>query len=123
MTEVGKLITLNLEAAKLEVGVYDSLFDCPTKITWMNTNNSWILDTLYFCQKHKICFDEPALPLTPNCYNDVSLMEAMSRMPFSPDQLRLINNCRLFWRVISLLDVTDGGGKHLLLPSMLKPVQ
>ena len=122
-TEVGRLIQVNLEAAKLEAGIYGSLFDCPIKITWLNTTHSWVINTLSFCQEHKILFDEPIPSINPNCEGDISIMEALSQLALTRAQLLRINNCRLFCRVISLSDITDGYGKHLLLSSLCKPVQ
>ena len=122
-TEVGFLIQTNLEEAKLEAGIYGSLFDSDVTVTWFNTTNSWIIETLEFCTTYHISFDEPSGSLEPNCVNDQSLMEAFASFEFNPSQLQLLNRCRLYCRVISLSDVTDGRGKHLILPSMTKPVQ
>ena len=122
-TEVGKLLQINLEAAKLEAGVYGSLFDCPLVITWMNTTHSLVLETMSFCQQFNICFDEPVPSLTPNCEGDIAIMEAISKLTLTANQLLRINNCRLYCRVVSLSDITDGAGKHLLTSHMLKPVQ
>ena len=122
-TEIGQLIQVNLEAAKLEIGVYGSIFDSPIEISWVNTTDSWIIKTQQFCQRHKICFDEPVVSLTPNCERDVSIMEALYKTALTQDQLLRINNCRLYSRVVSLSDITDGYGKNLLLADMVKPTQ
>ena len=122
-TEIGQLIQGNLEAAKLEIGVYGSIFDCSINIRWVNTTDSWILETQKFCQKHKICFDEPSSSLSPNCEGDLSIMEAMDKTDLTQDQLTRINNCRLYCRVVSLSDITDGYGKNLMLTEMERPVQ
>ena len=57
---MGKLITANLEAAKLEAGLYGSLFDSEWTVTWFNTTATWIVSTYHFCQEHGIAFDEDA---------------------------------------------------------------
>ena len=122
-TEIGYLLRLNLEAAKLEAGIYGSLFDSPVHVTWFNTTCSWIVDTLHFCQAHDICFEEPIPNLVPNCDNDQSLMEVFSSMVFTKAQLVALNRCRLYCRVVSLSDLVDGYGSHLVLDQMPKPVQ
>ena len=122
-TEVGKLMISNLEAAKLEAGIYGSLFDSSTQVSWFNTTQSLVLETLRFCRQHKICFDEPGQCLQPNCDKDSSLMASLAQMDFTKGQLKAINRCRLYHRVISVSDITDGFGIHLLFPSMQKPIQ
>ena len=122
-TEIGELIKVNLEGVKLEAGIYGSIFDTDVEITWMNTKSSYIMETQKFCQEHGICFDEPGASLQPNCHHDESLMEAFSKQAFSTEQLQTLNRCRLYCRVISLSDVSDGWGKHLLTQSMSNPVR
>ena len=122
-TEVGGLLLTNLEAAKLEAGIYGSIFDTNLKLRWTNTSHSLIFETQKFCMKYNITFNEPGHTITPNCLHDRSIMESISQLPFTNDQLKQINQCRIYCKVISLSDVTDGWGKHLLLQAMPKPVQ
>ena len=122
-TEVGQLLRVNLEAAKMEAGLYGSLFDHPIRVKWFNTTASLILETLRFCQEHNIYFSEPGWTLQPNCKHDRSIMEAMSALDLSITQLQIINRCRLYSQVISLSDISDGRGTHLLLQHMTKPTR
>ena len=49
-TPTGKLIQINLEAVKVEAGLFEPLFDNPIDITWFNTTNSWIIETYRYCK-------------------------------------------------------------------------
>ena len=122
-TEVGHLITANIEASKLEAGLYGSLFDSPMKITWFNTNHTWLLGTYEFCWKYDIAFDEPGESLQPNCKNDSALMEVFALQGYSVSQLKTLNRCRLYARVISVSDIADGSGQRLHLHPMNKPIR
>ena len=90
-TEVGKLITANLEAAKLEAGLYGSLFDSEWTVIWFNTTATWIVSTYHFCQEHGIAFDEDADSLCPNQERDQALMAVFAQHGYSTDQLKILN--------------------------------
>ena len=64
-TPVGNLIKANLEAAKVEAGLYDSLFDQDLYVTWFSTRDSWVIETYRFCRKQEIVFSEPGALLVP----------------------------------------------------------
>ena len=120
-TEVGKLIKVNLEAAKLESGLYGSLFDAEFDITWFNTTKSWVIETYKFCRTHDIAFDEAGDSLTPNCKGDQSLMALFASKDYTVRQMKILNQCRLAAQVISVSDVTDGKGGRLHLHEMTIP--
>ena len=120
-TEVGQLITVNMEAAKLEAGLYGSLFDSEMEVTWFNTTNSWIIDTYKFCRLHDIAFDEEGDSLSPNCQRDQAIMAAFSTSGYSKHQLLSLNRCRLYAQVISVSDVTNGKGTKLLFSHTKTP--
>lgn len=120
-TEVGHLIKTNIEAAKLEAGIYGSLFDSELEVTWFNTTNSWIINTYKFCREHGIAFDEDCASLGPNCQGDQSLMTSFAQAGYSAEQLLVLNRCRLYAQVISLSDLSDGKGTRLLLHSYKGP--
>ena len=119
-TQIGQLIVTNLEAAKLEAGVYGSLFDNEVHITWFNTTNSWLIGTYNFCREHEIAFDEQGASLGPSCANDRAIMEVLSQQ-YTASHLKLLNMCRLYARVTSISDIVDGSGRKLHLQNRLKP--
>ena len=112
-TPPGNLIHLNMDAVKVEAGVYWHLFDNPLEITWFNTTNSWIIETYRFCRQHSILFEEPGVILRPKCLHDEALMSIFVREGYSTERLLALNRCRLYTRVVAVSDLTDGTGTHL----------
>ena len=112
-TPTGHLLQANLEAAKLEAGVYWYLFDNPINITWFNTTASWIIKTYRYCQFQEIVFEEPGEILRPQCEGDRSLMELFVTAGYDEEELKALNRCRLYSRVISLSEMASGSGISL----------
>ena len=109
-TPTGQLIKVNLEAVKLEAGVFGYLFDNPIHITWFNTSSSWVIETYKFCRTHTILFQEPGKVLSPQCTNDRSLMEVFCSSGMPQEDLIRLNRCRLFFQVVTVSDISDGSG-------------
>ena len=109
-TPTGKLLSINLEAAKLEAGVYWYLFDNPLHITWFNTTSSWIIETYKYCRFREIAFEEPGEILRPRCHGDRALMEVFVNAGYTTEQLKGLNRCRLYSRVVSVSEMTSGTG-------------
>ena len=112
-TPTGKLLRLNLEAAKLEAGVYGHLFDNSLNVTWFNTNSSWIIETYRYCRFREIVFEEPGEILRPRCTGDRAIMEVFVNAGYTTEQLRGLNRCRLYSRVVSVSEMSSGTGTML----------
>ena len=112
--EAPSLLRSNLEVMQLEAGTSDNLFGGNAfEITWFNTTNSWIIQTLQFCRKHKIVLDIPFLKLLPQCQKDKFIMEELATAGFSKQSLIRLNRCRLYYHVVTLSDITTGQGTSL----------
>ena len=74
-----------------------------------------MIETYRFCRKNDIVFSEPGTSLLPQCQNDNTLMDEFFRAGFSRQELTTLNCCRLFCRVTSISDVTEGDGLQLSL--------
>ena len=109
-TPAGKLILLNLEAAKLEAGTFWHLFDNPVHITWFNTTSSWVIETYRYCKLKEIVFEEPGEIIRPQCEGDRALMEVFATAGYGMEELKALNRCRLYSRVVSLSEITSGTG-------------
>lgn len=46
--------------------------------------------------------------------NDVFLIDEIIKYKFSPQQLKTINSCRLYLKVLLLSDITTANGRHIL---------
>ena len=114
-TIAGNLIQANMEAVKVEAGIYGPLFDNPIEVTWFNTTNSWIIETYKYCCSNRIIFSEPGPSISPQCERDRALMEIFQTVGFSRKELMQLNRCRLYYQITSISDVTDGTGTLLSL--------
>ena len=112
-TPTGKLLISNLEAVKLEAGLYGYLFDNPVEVTWFNTTHSWVIETYKFCKTHNIVFEEPGAMVSPQCENDRALMQMFENHGYSVEELCVLNRCRLYFQVTSVSDVVDGSGTQI----------
>ena len=112
-TPAGVLMKANLEAVKIEAGLYGSLFDQDVEVTWFNTRHSLIIETYKFCIRHNIIFEEPGTSMSQNCRNDESIMAMFVGHGCSKEELIILNRCRLACRVTSISDVAEGNGMFL----------
>ena len=122
-TPSSRFLLCNLEAVKLEAGLFGYLFESKVDITWLNTPNLWVIDTLRFCQKYEITFREPGSTLGPKRVKDVSLMATFAASRFPKAMLQAVNRCRMFLQVCNLSDIctADGKGFHPNVLSHQKP--
>ena len=112
-TLTGCLLKVNLEAAKLEAGVFWYLFDNPLHITWFNTSASWIIETCKYCRFQEIVFEEPGEIIRPQCKGDRSLMEIFANAQYSVEELKALNRCRIYSRVVSVSEMSTGTGSMI----------
>ena len=118
-TPTGNLILSNLEAVKKEAGLYGYLFDNAIEVTWFNTTNSWVIETYQFCTEHNIILEEPGAIIQPQRMHDRALMEVFSKQGYPPEDLKTLNQCRLFCQVTSISDIADGLGDAIASKWML----
>ena len=112
-TPTGRLIQINLEAVKVEAGLFGPLFDNPIEITWFNTTSSWIIDTYRYCRKHEIVFTDSGTHILPQCLQDEPLMQVFEAEGYTQRELVRLNRCRLYYQVTTLSDISDGTGTQL----------
>ena len=77
----------------------------------------------YYPSMAQFIWKEPG-KLELQCTNDVSLMDSfMMHLPHLPPKtLKRLNACCIFLQVITLADITDGSGTHIL-PSSLQGIR
>jgi hypothetical protein len=115
--EIGELSNILLETLQLVIGSSLSLFHYPlTQVLKFCTCN-WLLNVCEFLISiHGTIHLERAWKLELQHTNDVSLMDSfMIHVPHLPPKtLKCLNACRIFLQVITLADITDGSGIHIL---------
>ena len=117
-----KFIRMNIEAWKLEAGIHGPMFCLKTAPRWMNTPNLWLTSTLEFCTKYKIQFQESGTSLGLKRVHDKMLMETIDNLRLPSPTMKAINRCRMFLRVTTLSDITNGDG-HTLHPNTFNHVR
>ena len=118
-TPSSKFLLCNLESVKLEAGIDGYLFESTLPITWMNTPNLWVMDTLAFCQAYNIRFREPGDILKTKRVKDVLIMPAVAAQKLPKSMLQAVNRCRMYLRVCTLSDICTANGKAIH-PKVLK---
>jgi hypothetical protein len=115
------LTNILLETLQLVIGSSLPLFHYPsTQILKFCTRN-WLLNVWEFLISiHGTIHLERAWKLELQHANDVSLMDYfMTHLPpLPPKTLKRLNACRIFLQVITLADLTDGSGTHILPGSL-----
>ena len=112
-TPAEKLLIANIEGVKLDAGIGGKLFQNKINPTWLTTNNVWIVDTLQFCIRYNIQFEEPGADLQLKRSGDAFLMEGFIAAGANTLEMAALNRCRLFLRVTTVSDISIGDGSKL----------
>jgi hypothetical protein len=113
--DVGKLIRMCIEATQLEVGTFEPFIfllhsvygQCPLTSTWVH--EIWSFLELF---QGTITLTKSWLP-SPQRQNDQSVMSLASNTTYTKGELRQLNMCRIYIRVISIADITDFDGTRI----------
>ena len=108
-----KYLRMTMDAFKLEAGILGPLFKYKGNIDWVDVPRLWIQETLQFCQKYSISFEEPGNYLCAKRRNDVAIMTSLKNTGFTTATLKAVNRCRLYLQVCTLADIADGNGRQL----------
>ena len=120
--EIGVLTNILLETLQLVIGSSLPHFHYPLTQVLKYCTHNWFLNVWDFLLSiHGTIHLERAWKLELQRTNDVSLMDSfMMHVPHLPPQdLKCLNACCIFLQVITLADITDGSGTHIL-PSSLQ---
>ena len=109
--DVGKLIKINIETTQLLAGVGTPVLELNTCIKYLE--DSWIMtlhNHLINTGMHLVTQDT----WVPNIQrvNDNIIMD-MVQGYFSPNELRFINQCRLYLQALSIADITTLDGRSI----------
>jgi hypothetical protein len=111
-TAMGSLYRTSFEVMLIELGMGTDLSSMePTTMSFLATD-SLIKSSLLFLGKHNIeLMHDISLP--PLCTADKILMNCFIQLSPSLDDLRALNNCRLYLQVIFLSEICTGDGLEL----------
>ena len=115
-TMTGQLLRSSLEWATVELGLGNNLFLYDYSTFHHHLTNCWIKHLWHFCDEHRIIIEDYVTPeLQLRRRNDQFIMNKIIATGYSAKQLQSINRCRLYLRVTTLSDLTNGYGDELNL--------
>ena len=114
-TEMGQLITLNINWLQLTVGWETQIFEDTRKITYVKTN--WLIHLKEYINKCQIQIKSQKF-WKPKMKREKDLMVMDEALKFTSNvvHLKYINAWRIYFNVLTLSDMCDGVGKQVLEP-------
>ena len=111
-TVTGNLLQQSLEHMKIELGVTRRIQDIGITDKAFLLTDSWVKHTWLFMEKYYFTInEEPQFMLRR--LEDGYLMEQFYMEPTTRRHWSAINKCRLFHRILTLSDITNGQGTRL----------
>jgi hypothetical protein len=113
--KVGQMILSLISHTQLQVGSIQPFFTLPYPTYHSLIDNTWIADVWKFAHRAKIGI-EIKRHWTPKLtrQHDCALMDLALTLHVDTYQLRCINTCRLYLKVITISDVTNARGDRVL---------
>ena len=116
-SQTGKLITILREELFVEAGTSRKLFEEPqgSRIEqWLLTKNIWLRGLRCYAIDHNINMDVRENTFHSHRDNDQFFMDAMdAEKSLTATELKAINICRIFKRVMFLSDIASGDGERI----------
>lgn len=107
------LIRAHLEHIKLEMGIGGYVLSFKKILSFEYTTDFWAKSLFKFIYKHNLIIEDqiPDLPLER--IKDRYLMDIWSRQ-YDKVTLKFLNTCRMFLEVVSISEISDGEGTHIM---------
>jgi len=116
---MGQLLQQSYESLQLELGLPGEKITKPYHEWSVLCMRTWLTHTWQYASDNGWCVVTGLPTLVLKCQNDQFLMEAFWKQGYQGKQLGLLNHCRIWLQIYSVVDITDGQGTHLL-PSILR---
>jgi hypothetical protein len=112
-SDIGSLLVININWLQLVIGRQQQFFADKRDINYIPTN--WLLHVKEFLNRNKLSITSDLFWIPSTCRaNDINLMEAAWNYTKNKNKLRHINNWRLYFKTLTLSDISDGAGKRIL---------
>ena len=114
-TITGDLLKSCIEISKIHIGHGENLFTLDYNRLGQLLPKTWITNVWQFCHQQHIQFLDDVTPnLFPRRENDKFIMTTIAAHPeFTNNDLIHINRCRLYLKVTTISDITNGNGMLL----------
>lgn len=111
---IGKQLQMGLETIQMNTGVRDIIYNYPYQDYQFLTPSTWLKSQWHFLSSNKYRLEGWNQKLEYQRQNDKCLMEEIVQMDtFSTEEIKKVNQCRLFLQVWSLADIVDGSGQNI----------
>lgn len=113
--QAGILFHSELEHLMMEIGNTDNVFTLDYEEWSFLATPTWMTSTWSFCSKYNICLAGPLVNISTQREGDVLLMKKFLsiREHFTQEDLILINQCRMYMKVMFLSDIASGDGRFI----------
>jgi len=102
----GKLLRTSIEAAKIEIGSEQNIFQLPFATYSPFLTDCWIKDVWRYTREQNIHIDDQVTySLSGNSPDDPFIMDVCVTLGFKGNSLLEINRCRLYLQVLTLEDI------------------
>ena len=112
---IGKLLETEMEYLALEIGNMKNIFTLDYNTWKFGCTDTWLTSTWKFCSEHSIMISGPRVDIVSQRTNDCMIMEKIiaHKDQFSSTELVLINQCRIYLKIMFLSDMVSGDGRIL----------
>jgi hypothetical protein len=118
MTSItGELMRAAMEQLCLEIGLGGVLREWSYPSYGQNATSCWLQTVWKFCSQHDLFIHDKCPQLQRARQNDHFLMDVFLAHGYTGNNLKMLNNCRMWLKTITTADVTTADGKYLTLDS------
>ena len=113
-TALGDLLLHSLELIRLELGLPGTFTDWNFALRGDCVTDCWLKTVWKYCRDHGIGLYDRHTSLTLARKDDQFLMEAFYRAKYTAADLKKLNECRTFLKVVTLADICTADGKFIV---------
>ena len=107
----GILIRSLIQAHKVEIGTGKDFFRNDWTTIRHYATRTWLTNTMEFMFHNSMYIQEETENLKLQCQKDQFIMDVVHTLKLTPRELKNINMCRIYMRVSTIADISDGFGK------------
>ena len=110
ISATGKLLKASMQILQVEVGLPGNPLNKSFEVWQETVTPCWLSSTWEFMSQYKINIDLTLEEIPTRRTNDRFIMESFIAKGAKKSQLKLLNRCRLYLKVITLADICDASG-------------
>jgi hypothetical protein len=114
-TMTGQLLSTSYEQLRLEMGTPGFITDTPFQIVKSAITHTWITDLWNFLDRFQIKIQDNVGQLRLQRQNDKFIMEEFIKANVDGNELKQLNECRMFLNVVTLSDIATADGSEITI--------